>query len=302
MTGSQPSTTSHPQTRTGRSRAHSNLQLPSYSLLGALEFRTAVNLLRQNSSSSLNTFETSPITPYAAGHYPPILTGQSHSHLQRSAGQEQEGEEAESNPWESNLEAVALDERHNGPTLSQPESSQSLHPHARLLAKSPTRSSLQSVDEENQRSSPVASVPLSVIPEINILRPSKRQRVKSALFRGWNILFPTLHHFTQKSALGMVAALFAVPAVFCLTITLPVVVTPIGDNEEVEEGKQVEVPEANIPQLGTLIDFEEDGDERSLVADEVKEELKGLDFNKWLMAVQCVFGPLFSVSVLFSTF
>jgi sodium/potassium/calcium exchanger 6 len=157
------------------------------------------------------------------------------------------------------------------------------------------------VDEENQRSSPVASVPLSVIPEINILRPSKRQRVKSALFRGWNILFPTLHHFTQKSALGMVAALFAVPAVFCLTITLPVVVTPRGDNEDVEEPKPVEVPEANIPQLGTLIEFGED-EERPLLTDEVKEELKALDFNKWLMAVQCVFGPLFCVSVLFSTF
>ncbi len=100
----------------------------------------------------------------------------------------------------------------------------------------------------------------------------------------------------------MVAALFAVPAVFCLTITLPVVVTPRGDNEDVEETKPVDVPEANIPQLGTLIEFEGDGEEHPLLADEVKEELKALDFNKWLMAVQCIFGPLFCVSVLFSTF
>jgi solute carrier family 24 (sodium/potassium/calcium exchanger), member 6 len=258
--------------------------------LGALEFRTAVNLLRQHSSTSLSVLETSPITPYAAGHYPPILTGQGHSHAQ----EEPEGEEAE-----SSREVVPLDERHIGPTLSQHESSQS---HARRLAKSPTRLSLQSVDEENQISSPTASVPLSVIPEVDVLHPSKRQRAGSAFLRGWNILFPTLHHFTQKSILGMIAALFAVPAVFCLTITLPVVVTPRGDDENVEEGKHDEVPDASVPQLGTLINLEEDGEEHPLVADEIEEESKGLDFNKWLMAVQCVCGPLFCVSVLFSTF
>lgn len=298
-----PSPTSHTPSRPGgRQRSYSsNLQqLPSYSLLGALEFRTAVNLLRQSSNASLNNaLDASPITPYAAGHYHSNLTG--HHHRSRSAGTEREIEEGDSNPWEASLEAVPLDERHHSVNLGRHESSQSLHPHARLHSMSPSRSSLQSVEEEGEIASPTASVPLSAIPEINILRPSKRQRAKSAIVRAWHTLFPTLHHFTEKSVLGMVAALFAVPAVFCLTITLPVVVTPREENEVVEPGKHVEAAEANVPQLGNLIDFEEDGAERPLIAEEeVEEELRELDFNKWLMATQCICGPLFCVAVLFS--
>jgi sodium/potassium/calcium exchanger 6 len=93
----------------------------------------------------------------------------------------------------------------------------------------------------------------------------------------------------------MVAALFAAPAVLLLTLTLPVVVTPMQDSEVAEKDG-----DANIPTLGNLIDFEEEGVERALVAEqEVEEEMHDLKFNKWLMAVQCICGPLFCVSVLF---
>ena len=48
--------------------------------------------------------------------------------------------------------------------------------------------------------------------------------------------------------------------------------------------------------------WEEEGVERVLVAEyEVEEDMHHqLEYNKWLMAAQCIFGPLFGVFVLFS--
>ncbi len=52
-----------------------------------------------------------------------------------------------------------------------------------------------------------------------------------------------------------------------------------------------------------LIDFEEEGVERVLVAEEeVQENMHELTFSKWLMAVQCLLGPLFCAGVLFSEY
>jgi sodium/potassium/calcium exchanger 6 len=51
-----------------------------------------------------------------------------------------------------------------------------------------------------------------------------------------------------------------------------------------------------------LIEFEEEGTERVLIAEEeVEEEMhhQPLEYNKWLMATQCIFGSLFCVVVLF---
>jgi len=113
--------------------------------------------------------------------------------------------------------------------------------------------------------------------------------VRLALKRMCHVLFPTMHEFKTKSLLGKVAAVFAAPAVFALTITLPVVVEPydsLGDRYE------------KAP--STINVFEEDGIERTLVAEDVVlGEMHELRFNKWLMAVQCAFGPLFCTAVLF---
>ena len=83
-----------------------------------------------------------------------------------------------------------------------------------------------------------------------------------------------------------------------LTITLPVVVTPLVTE------KSVEKPPAVMPGSpdSRLIDFEEEGVEveRALIAEEeTVEELHELKYNKWLMAAQCIFGPLWCVVVLF---
>jgi len=131
--------------------------------------------------------------------------------------------------------------------------------------------------------------------------PSKRQRMKHALYRTWHTLFPTLHHFWDKSFLGKIVALFAAPAVMALTITLPVVVTPYTG-----EGSTEKLPIAGSGSVDSrLIDFEEEGVEveRALIAEEeVVEEMHELKYNKWLMAAQCAFGPLWCVAVLFGKF
>jgi len=126
------------------------------------------------------------------------------------------------------------------------------------------------------------------------LVPTRRQGVALALSRALHILFPTLHSFHTKTLLGKTASVLAAPAVFVLTITLPVVVRPYVSARHRHE----KALSAN----NTLISFEEDGIERALIADEVvQEEMHELHFNKWLMGVQCILGPLFCVTVLFST-
>lgn len=276
----------HPPHET-RSRRTSIQQLPSYSLLGALEFRTAVNQLLQQSSAGPNVhvLDASPITPYAAGHYHnPLL-----SHSSRR-GSESDVADTESNPWEASLGGLPLDERHHDESLNGSTALQPPHTHLRVQTDSVALSS-------GAGASPISPSLRSPASEIEPRKRSKRQRVKSILKDIFHTLFPTLYDFRHKSIVGMVAALFAAPAVLSLTLTLPVVVTP-QPAEDVPE--KVLTPAG--PTLGTLIDFEEEGVERALVAEEiVEEELHELQFNKWLMVVQCICGPLFCVSVLFSS-
>lgn len=108
-----------------------------------------------------------------------------------------------------------------------------------------------------------------------------------------HVLFPTLHHFNKQSLLGRVASIFAAPAVLALTITLPVVVTPFAGSLAAKE----KIYADDAP----LMDFEEEGVQRVLIAEEeVQEDMHEMKFNKWLMAAQCAIAPPFCVKVLFS--
>jgi sodium/potassium/calcium exchanger 6 len=98
--------------------------------------------------------------------------------------------------------------------------------------------------------------------------------------------------------MGKVVSLFAAPAVMALTITLPVVVTPYIAENSAEKLPGVLTGTTD----SRLIDFEEEGVEveRALIAEEeTVEEMQELRYNKWLMATQCIFGPLWCVAVLF---
>lgn len=127
---------------------------------------------------------------------------------------------------------------------------------------------------------------------------TRPQRVWGITKQVFHTLFPTLHHFRGQSVLGKIASLVAAPAVMLLTLTLPVVVMRYDNS-----GRAYEKPIVGAEAAQQLIDFEEEGIERVLVAEEeVQENMHELTFNKWLMAVQCLLGPLFCAGVLFSKY
>jgi len=251
--------------------------MPSFSLVGALEFRSVISSLQQEAAgSSLGTFEPR-LTPYIGGRYHGIGHSRSRSHSgsmhTSDASSDVPLSDRSSLPRVSPL-ALALDQ---DSSLPEP-------PH--ILIDSDTGPQIPEISHtpaspRSDNSSDIAHHEVA----------TRRQTVRLALKRICHILFPTMHEFTTKSLLGKVAAVFAAPAVFALTITLPVAVGPydsLGDRYE------------KAP--STINIFEEDGIERTLVAEDVVlGEMHELRFNKWLMAVQCAFGPLFCSAVLFST-
>lgn len=121
---------------------------------------------------------------------------------------------------------------------------------------------------------------------------TRSQRIWAGFRRALHLVFPTLHNFREQSIVGKIACIFATPAVLALTLTLPVVMTPYVN------------PRASPEKLyngdARLVDFEEEGMERVLIAEEeVEENLHDLEFSKWLCATQCILGPSFCAQVLF---
>lgn len=244
--------------------------MPSFSLVGALEFRRIVSSLQQDAASpSLNLFE-SPHSPYPGGHY--------HHHSRSRTRTPSPSERPD--PWDATL-GVPLDDR--SPQVITPalveDSHEALEPPIIPTISRTPASPVSETDTESQHYIP----------------PTRRQRVGRVFAHTFHLLFPTLHHFRSKPFLGKIAAVFAAPAVMALTLTLPVVVTAYEDVGASKE--KIHRSESR------LIDFEEEGVERALIAEEeVAEEMHELKFNKWLMAVQCALGPLFCVAILFGTY
>ena len=95
-------------------------QMPSFSIVGALEFRQVVaSLRRQSACSSLSVFDT-PVTQFAGGHY--------HS-LSLSRGTTPSGESTD--PWDVAL-GLPLNERPSPGMLITITSSDHFFTHARL--------------------------------------------------------------------------------------------------------------------------------------------------------------------------
>jgi len=245
-------------------------QMPSFSLLGALEFRQVVaSLQHQAASSSLDVFE-SPITPYAGGHYHSRTMSMSRP---RTVSQVDAGEVALGLPLHDRSPLQV-----NVTFSDEPDE---FRDDVEELSRSAT-SGTPAPTVSDGDSDPRHSHP-----------PTWWQRTTTVFSHAFHTLFPSLHHFKSKTFLGKIVSIFAAPAVMALTLTLPVVVLPY-ESHHVSRDKLDE---------GRLIDFEEEGIERALIAEEeVQEDLHELLFNKWLMAAQCVFGPLFCTGVLFSAY
>ncbi|KAL1682967.1 Sodium/calcium exchanger protein-domain-containing protein [Schizophyllum commune] len=250
------------QHRTSNPSSPQFSQMPSFSLIGALEFRSVVSSLQnQASGSQLSVFDT-PVTPYAGGHYHSPV----HHHPPRSRSHTPQP--TDENPWDATL-GLPLDDR---------------------PPRSPSPSDQHDYNTEDTTIHSAMPLDYQSDNEAQIVKPSRIHILRGAA----HVLFPSLHGFREKSVLGQVASLFAAPALLMLTLTLPVVVTPYnGDMNGHEKGFDTSTR--------NLVDFEEEGIERTLVAEEEREEeLHGVGFNKWLMAAQCVFGPLFCIGVLFA--
>lgn len=244
-------------------------QMPSFSLIGALEFRQVVSSLQnQAAGTSLNMFGN-PLTPYLRGHYP-------HHHYHHSWSRPRTPVYTdEVDPWDTAL-GVPMNER--SPSLITSDITDQLQS--------------TSIHTISQTSLPPSE---SDADSQHYVPPTKIQRAKHAITQTCHILFPTLRRWRGKTFMGKIVSLFAAPAVMALTLTLPVVVTPYNGNRD--DFEKSSVTDAR------LIDFEEEGMEieRALIAEEeVEDELHELTFNKWLMAVQSTFGPLFCVAVLFN--
>ncbi|KAK7690637.1 hypothetical protein QCA50_005736 [Cerrena zonata] len=255
------------------SSSHSHINhMPSFSLIGALEFSRVVSELQQQSASSTLSLFESPLTPYPGGHY--------HTH-RGSRPRSPADPDHERDPWDAALHGVPLNDRSpqgQVPALSEPRTEE--------LVMSDGQTPMITIT--HTPASPLSDV-TSEAPSMPFSQLGKRQRLYRMFSHTHHVLFPTLHHFRSKTFLGKIAAVFAAPAVMALTLTLPVVVTDYASFGEREEKLGTDE--------GRLIDFEEEGVERTLIdEDHVEEELK---FNKWLMAVQCILGPLFCIAVLF---
>lgn len=270
--GNHPDTRSTSPTLTystyHRSRTTSH-QMPSFSLIGALEFRQVVASLASQAAGdplNLHIYQESPWTPCVRGYYP-----HHHSHSSTSRPRSPDRDQ---DPWDSVAGSVQLHECSSNP----PPSSSGVRLDQMIFPSNPA----SETDTASHRFTP----------------PSKPQRVKHVLYRIWHVLFPTLHHFWDKTFVGKIVSLFAAPAVTALTITLPVVVTPFMVEDSVEKLATIGAESADP----RLVDFEEEGveTERALIAEEeTVEGLHEFDYNKWLTATQCVFGPLWCVAVLF---
>ncbi|KAK7033131.1 Sodium/calcium exchanger protein-domain-containing protein [Favolaschia claudopus] len=257
--------------------------MPSFSLVGALEFRHVISSLQHEAAgTSLNIFDT-PYTPYAGGHYTPFRS------RSRTVSRDQR---IEIDPWDAAL-GVPLDERTHPQLVITPAVSEEPEPldgstiGSRRLSpidgvpgasRAPTSPTVSDGDTESQNFQP----------------PTRRQRFMHIAGSVYHRLFPSLHNFRDKSVLGQIASVFAAPAVLLLTLTLPVVTSPYESSHHTHEKTPGEAP--------NLVDFEEEGIERILIAEEeVEEEMHGTMYSKWLTAAQFTFGPLFCATVLFGT-
>jgi solute carrier family 24 (sodium/potassium/calcium exchanger), member 6 len=257
--------------------------MASFSLVGALEFRSVISSLQQDAAGlTLSAFDSplTPLTPYPGGHY----HGYGHPRS-RSRGSIHS---VSAQTWETSSDVPLSDRSPLPPATSlAPDDSDHHTPEVPLIH----------IDTDSELPIPeISHIPPSPIPDSgsdvgNHIVAEPSQEAGFVLAHACHILFPTLHGFHAKSLLGKTAAILATPAVFALTITLPVVVGPYDSL-----GYRHEKPSAITD---TLVTFEEDESEHLI--DEV-EEVHGLHFNKWLMALQCTLGPLFCVAVLLSTF
>ena len=110
------------------------------------------------------------------------------------------------------------------------------------------------------------------------------------------VLFPTLNDFRSRGWLQKILAIIAIPAVFCFTITLPVVDTETTcENGEI---KPLSEPDSSTSLIPSLAD-RRPSDIRCPSQFQAEDTRVPREWNRWLTGVQCVFAPLFITFIFF---
>jgi solute carrier family 24 (sodium/potassium/calcium exchanger), member 6 len=105
-------------------------------------------------------------------------------------------------------------------------------------------------------------------------------------------LFPTTRDFQSKNLFGKVVAILAIPAVFLLTITLPVV-----DSEALEPDEEITIPRMISP----VSAFPETATSEIRPLEEIAKRPVVMGWNRWLTCVQCLCAPVFLTLIFFGT-
>lgn len=107
-------------------------------------------------------------------------------------------------------------------------------------------------------------------------------------------LFPTLRGFRSKPWLHKILSIIVIPAVFCLTITLPVVDTESAETEgEIAPSYGLLSPAglvSPLPDGSSDVRMFSPGDDQGFVP---------RVWNRWLTGVQCICAPIFLTFIFF---
>ncbi|KAG8908491.1 hypothetical protein FRB99_005849 [Tulasnella sp. 403] len=315
--------------RQSLSRSQRSPALPSFSLIGALEFRDVVNSLqRESTSSALNTFDE-PSTSYKR-HYKRPSFGSRSNRSRLESWHAREHSQDEVDPWDAALaQANASSDvapSHHGQATPytdrrDPEPVVAPPPIPSIAILPPDSQFVPSSSTGQIRLPSSPSSPSSTINEILISghESTKRRWTPFAhypsLSNVLSTLFPTLLQFTSsnRSFIGRIISILAAPAVLLLTLSLPVVIVSNDEGERLKKETQVEIhmepadPEAygnNFAeriQPATEEELERDAEsEVSSIMNDLEKEMHPEGFAKWLLATQCIAGPLFVTAALFS--
>ncbi|KAF3154029.1 hypothetical protein TWF569_000867 [Orbilia oligospora] len=106
----------------------------------------------------------------------------------------------------------------------------------------------------------------------------------------FSTLFPTLYTFNEKNIWGKFLAIFSAPPIFLLTITLPIVDVPEEPKSRPPSrkpsngGSVLPSPASTVPTVN--FDFQPAW---------MKDNDEPKDWNRWLVATQCITAPIFIV-------
>ena len=112
----------------------------------------------------------------------------------------------------------------------------------------------------------------------------------------YDTFFPTLIGFSEKSFLEKAFALVAVPSVFFLALTLPVVDNPGGGNRDSPRDPKAQPHPSDSPRSMMSATTGAATPLMPPIDDGVREK----EWNRWLVAIHCMTAPVFVVLVLFA--